>query len=178
MPDRLIDTTKLEAALQEFADARDWQQFHSPKNLAMALTGEVGELVELFQWLTEEQSRTVATDPKTANAVRDELTDVLLYTVRLASVLKVDLNAAVIDKLKANAASPPRFPGHLTQYWLHRHGLELSSSFGPSPSVFSHGGLRLGLAIQLLPTPGAPVNMTRFFVTNATWSASTSGSPN
>ena len=104
MPDHLIDTTKLEAALQEFADARDWQQFHPPKNLAMAPTGEVGALVELFQWLTEEQSRTVASDPKTAQAVRDELADVLLYTVRLASLLKVDLNVAVSDKLKANAA--------------------------------------------------------------------------
>ena len=107
MSDRLIDTAKLEAALQQFADARDWHQFHTPKNLAMALTGEVGELVELFQWLTEEQSRTVAADPKTAQAVRDELADVLLYTVRLAGVLKIDLNAAVTDKLKANAAKYP-----------------------------------------------------------------------
>jgi dCTP diphosphatase len=112
MPDRLIDTTKLEAALQQFADARDWQQFHSPKNLAMALTGEVGELVELFQWLTEEQSRSVASDPKTAQAVRDELADVFLYTVRLASVLNVDLNAAVTDKLKANAAKYPVEKSH------------------------------------------------------------------
>ncbi len=112
MPDHLIDTTKLEAALQAFAEARDWHQFHTPKNLAMALTGEVGELVGLFQWLNEDQSRAVAADPKTAQAVRDELADVLLYTVRLASVLNVDLDAAVRDKLKANAAKYPVDKAH------------------------------------------------------------------
>lgn len=112
MTDRLIDVSKLETALQAFADERDWQQFHTPKNLAMALTGEVGELVELFQWLSPEQSGAVATDPKTARAVRDELADVLLYTVRLANVLKVDLDSAVQDKLKANAAKYPVGKAH------------------------------------------------------------------
>lgn len=104
---RLIDVAALEAALQAFADARDWQRFHSPKNLAMALTGEVGELVELFQWLDEEASRTVAQDPQTARAVRDELADVLLYLVRLSAVLGVDLNEAVTTKLAANARKYP-----------------------------------------------------------------------
>lgn len=104
---RLLDTTALEAALQQFADERDWNRYHSPKNLAMALTGEVGELVELFQWLTEEQSRTVANAPATARAVRDELADVLLYLVRLSSVLGVDLNEAVTHKLQANAHKYP-----------------------------------------------------------------------
>jgi dCTP diphosphatase len=112
MADHLIDVSKLETALQTFADDRDWQQFHTPKNLAMALTGEVGELVELFQWLTPQQSGAVATDPKTAQAVRDELADVLLYTVRLASVLNVDLDSAVRDKLKANAAKYPVGKSH------------------------------------------------------------------
>ena len=60
---RLIDVSKLEAVLQNFADERNWNQYHSPKNLAMALTGELGELVEIFQWLTEEQSREAARDP-------------------------------------------------------------------------------------------------------------------
>jgi dCTP diphosphatase len=112
MTAHLIDVSKLEIALQTFADERDWQQFHTPKNLAMALTGEVGELVELFQWLSPEQSGAVAADPKTAQAVRDELADVLLYTVRLASVLKVDLDSAVRDKLKANAAKYPVGKSH------------------------------------------------------------------
>ncbi|WP_205665062.1 nucleotide pyrophosphohydrolase [Caldimonas tepidiphila] len=104
---RLIDVSALESALQRFADDRDWNQYHSPKNLAMALTGEVGELVEVFQWLTEEQSKTVGSDPKTAQAVREELADVLLYLVRLSSVLGVDLNEAVTAKLALNAQKYP-----------------------------------------------------------------------
>lgn len=105
---RLIDVAALESVLQNFADERDWQQYHSPKNLVMALTGEVGELVELFQWQTEAQSHAVARDPKTAQAVRDELADVLLYLVRLSSVLGVDLNDAVVQKLEKNAKKYPK----------------------------------------------------------------------
>lgn len=103
----LLDTRVLETVLQEFADARNWQQFHSPKNLAMALTGEVGELVEIFQWRSEEESWQVAQAPETAEHVRQELADVALYLVRLASVLKVDLNAAIQDKLVMNAKKYP-----------------------------------------------------------------------
>lgn len=103
----LLDTRVLETVLQEFADARNWQQFHSPKNLAMALTGEVGELVEIFQWRSEEESWQVAQAPETAEHVRQELADVALYLVRLASVLKVDLNAAIQDKLIMNAKKYP-----------------------------------------------------------------------
>lgn len=107
MSSELINVSKLEAALQQFADERDWNQFHSPKNLAMALTGEVGELVEIFQWLTEDQSRLVASNTDTARAVRDEIADVLLYLVRLSSVLGVDLNEAVTHKLQSNAMKYP-----------------------------------------------------------------------
>jgi dCTP diphosphatase len=109
---KIIDFAPLEAALQKFADERDWQKYHSPKNLAMALTGEVGELVELFQWHTEAESKLVATEPKTARAVRDELADVLLYLVRLSSVLGVDLNEALTHKLASNAKKYP--PGDST----------------------------------------------------------------
>ncbi len=104
----LIDVSALEDALQVFADERDWNPYHSPKNLAMALTGEVGELVEIFQWLTEDESRHVMRDPASAQAVRDEVADVLLYLVRLSSVLGIDLNAAVVDKLRANAQRYPK----------------------------------------------------------------------
>lgn len=103
----LIDTQALETTLEEFARARDWMRFHSPKNLAMALTGEVGELVEIFQWRTEEESWLVAQAPETADHVRQELADVALYLIRLASVLKVDLNAAIQDKLAINAKKYP-----------------------------------------------------------------------
>ena len=103
----LIDVTFLETALQQFADERDWQQYHSPKNLVMALSAEVGELVEIFQWKSEEQSKTVARDATTSQAVRDELADVLLYLVRLSSVLGVDLNEAVTKKLVKNGRKYP-----------------------------------------------------------------------
>lgn len=84
----------------------------------MALTGEVGELVELFQWLSEEASRKVGHDPITGRKVRDELADVLIYLVRLAAVLEVDLDEAVRTKLSANALRYPvdRARGNATKY--------------------------------------------------------------
>ncbi len=104
---RLIDTTGLQSAIEDFARPRNWDQFHSPKNLAMALTGEVGELVEIFQWLTEAQSREAMADPARAVHIHEELADVTIYLVRLASVLGVDLDAAVRDKLAKNAQKYP-----------------------------------------------------------------------
>lgn len=109
---RLIDISALEVELQKFADDRDWQKYHSPKNLAMALTGEVGELVELFQWVTEGDSKNVAKNPMTATAVREELADVFLYLVRLSSILGVDMNEAISNKLAKNAQKYP--PGDST----------------------------------------------------------------
>nr|WP_255662787.1 nucleotide pyrophosphohydrolase [Acidovorax sp. D4N7] len=103
----MIDVDGATQALRQFAHERDWQQFHSPKNLAMALSGEVGELTEIFQWMTEADSHAAASAPSTAQAVRDELADVALYLIRLADVLGVDLNAAITDKLAANAARYP-----------------------------------------------------------------------
>lgn len=103
----LINVAPLSSALEQFATDRDWAQFHSPKNLVMALTGEIGELTEIFQWMTEAQSLTAGTDPKTAQAVKEELADVQLYLVRLASVLRVDLNEAVQQKLQKNAEKYP-----------------------------------------------------------------------
>ncbi len=104
---RLIDVKGLSEALAAFSAERDWDQYHSPKNLVMALTGEIGELTEVFQWLSEAQSKSVATNPDTATAVREELADVTLYLVRLASVLGVDLNEAVTLKLQKNALKYP-----------------------------------------------------------------------
>lgn len=103
----LIDVAPLSRALEQFANDRDWAKFHSPKNLVMALTGEVGELTEIFQWMTEAQSLAAGTNPGTSQAVKDELADVQLYLVRLASVLGIDLNEAVHDKLQKNAEKYP-----------------------------------------------------------------------
>ena len=106
----------LAAQLAEFARDRDWDQFHSPKNLAMALAGEVGELLEHFQWLTEEQSR--ALPPEGRDAVALEMADVLLYLVRLADKLDVDLAAAADRKIGLNAAKYPveEFKGSPRKY--------------------------------------------------------------
>ncbi|RUR55182.1 nucleotide pyrophosphohydrolase [Vreelandella populi] len=103
----LVDVKALSKALESFAQDRDWAQFHSPKNLVMALTGEVGELNEIFQWMSEQQSHTAAQNSDTAQAVKDELADVFLYLVRLAAVLGVDLDSAARDKLALNAAKYP-----------------------------------------------------------------------
>lgn len=106
-PALLLDVAPLALALQRFADDRDWQQFHSPKNLAMALTGEVGELCELFQWMSEADSARAAEHPELGQPLRDELADVFMYLVRLSHVLGVDLNEAVTRKLALNGQKYP-----------------------------------------------------------------------
>lgn len=97
---------ELRDRLRWFAREREWEQFHTPKNLAMALAGEVGELLEIFQWLTPEQAESVM-DGGRAGDVRDELADVLIYLVRLADVLDVDLTAAATAKLERNEIRYP-----------------------------------------------------------------------
>ncbi len=99
------DLATLREALRQFAAMRDWDQFHSPKNLAAALSVEAAELLEQFQWLSEEQSR--ALGPAQLEAVRQELADVLLYLVRLADKLDLDLVAAAKAKLELNALKYP-----------------------------------------------------------------------
>lgn len=95
----------LSVALEQFAAERDWGPYHTPKNLAAALAVEAAELLEPFQWLTAEES--AALDPVQREAVAQELADVLLYTVRLADRLGVDLHAAAAAKLALNAAKYP-----------------------------------------------------------------------
>lgn len=101
-PDPLLD---LRDRLRRFAAERDWDQFHSPRNLAAALSVEAAELLEPFQWLTEDESRNL--DPAQLAAVRDELADVLLYLVRLADKLEVDLAAAAREKIVKNGVKYP-----------------------------------------------------------------------
>lgn len=96
---------QLAQRLQQFADARDWGQFHSPKNLASALIVEAGELLEHFQWMTEAQSRNLAAEQK--QAVAHEMADVLLYLVQLSSALGVDLMAAAREKMALNEGRYP-----------------------------------------------------------------------
>ncbi|WP_203972741.1 nucleotide pyrophosphohydrolase [Planotetraspora silvatica] len=91
---------ELAARMRDFAQAREWEQFHTPKNLAMALAGEVGELIGEFQWLTPAESSSL--DEETFDRVRSELADVTAYLVRLADLLGVDLIEATKAKLEEN----------------------------------------------------------------------------
>ncbi|WP_131742327.1 nucleotide pyrophosphohydrolase [Actinomadura roseirufa] len=90
---------ELAGRLRAFAAEREWERFHTPKNLAMALAGEVGELAAEFQWLTPEESAAVMDDPAAARRVRAEMGDVALYLTRLADVLGIDLVKAAHAKL-------------------------------------------------------------------------------
>src|SRR5512147_2114223 len=93
------------AQVRDFADARDWQQFHSPKNLAAPMTVEAGEVLEHFQWLTEAESESLSAEKR--REVELELADVLIYLVRLADRLDVDLIAAAARKIAINAQRYP-----------------------------------------------------------------------
>ncbi len=91
--------------LRQFAAERDWDQFHSPKNLAIALSVEAAELLEHFQWMPETESTALAGDLKAR--IQDEVADVLLYLIRLADKLEIDLLAAASDKIQLNAKKYP-----------------------------------------------------------------------
>ena len=101
----LSDLQLLRDKLRTFAEARDWDQFHSPKNLSMALMVEAAELMEHFQWLTEAQSAELL--PDGLQAVGEELADILLYLVRLSDKLGIDLREAALLKLEKNALKYP-----------------------------------------------------------------------
>ncbi|HQW19293.1 MAG TPA: nucleotide pyrophosphohydrolase [Rhodocyclaceae bacterium] len=98
----------LRDTLREFATARGWRQYHTPKNLAMALIVEAAELVEHFQWATPEESCTLP--PEKTAAVREEVADVLIYLIEMADTLDIDLIAAARDKIAKNALKYP-LPG-------------------------------------------------------------------
>lgn len=98
-----MDVRRVQEILREFAHERDWEQFHHPKNLAMALAGESGELVEIFQRLSEADSRAASSIPEVVESTRQELADVVIYALRLADVMDIDLERAVGDKIDSNA---------------------------------------------------------------------------
>ncbi|MCZ0981652.1 nucleotide pyrophosphohydrolase [Streptomyces diastatochromogenes] len=101
------DVAGLQRRLTAFAAARDWQPYHTPKNLAAALSVEAAELLEIFQWLTPEQAERVMDDPESAHRVADEVADVLAYLLQFCQVLGVDPLAALAAKIDRNEI---RFP--------------------------------------------------------------------
>ena len=102
-----VDLTALQTRLRAFAAERQWQPFHTPKNLAMALMVEAAELAEIFQWMTPEQSLAVREDPALKEPIADEVADVLLYLLQLADHAGVDLAEAVEHKLRKTAVKHP-----------------------------------------------------------------------
>ena len=102
-----MELDDLTMEVRRFSSERDWEQFHTPKNLVMALMGEVGELAELFQWLNESQTTAFLEDSGDADRVGEEVADVFYYLLRLADVLGIDLGTALIAKLEVNAMKYP-----------------------------------------------------------------------
>jgi len=107
--------------MRTFVQEREWEPFHTPKNLAMALSGEAGELTELFQWLTTEESWVIMDDAAGAEAVCDEIADILMYLLRISDLLHIDVAAAVANKMQKNAAKYPveEFRGRARRYIEH-----------------------------------------------------------
>lgn len=100
-----MDISKIQNQLEKFAIERDWRQFHTPKNLAMALSVEASELVEIFQWLKPEESN--SPDQKQIESINDEVADIAMYLLRFCSILEIDLESAIKSKLERNAEKYP-----------------------------------------------------------------------
>jgi NTP pyrophosphatase (non-canonical NTP hydrolase) len=111
-----LDVAALQRRLAAFAAARDWQRYHTPKNLAAALSVEASELVEIFQWLTPEESAGVMEDEGGAARVEDEVADVLAYLLQFCEVLGIDALAALSAKIDRNEG---RFPVAAPQSPVH-----------------------------------------------------------
>ena len=100
-----MDLEKIKKIIGEFASERNWDKYHTPKNLSMALSVESSELVEIFQWLTQEESKNI--DSKDIQSVKDEVADILIYLIRIADKLDIDLEEAVLEKIKKNTKKYP-----------------------------------------------------------------------
>jgi NTP pyrophosphatase (non-canonical NTP hydrolase) len=107
MSDAQTTVVELREMVRRFVEARDWRQFHSPKNLSMSLAIEAAELMEHFQWITPEESRQASDDPEKLNAVAEELSDVLCYALAIANELEIDVSRAMREKMKKNEAKYP-----------------------------------------------------------------------
>ncbi|MBN1436633.1 MAG: nucleotide pyrophosphohydrolase [Sedimentisphaerales bacterium] len=107
MSDSTTTIADLKQIVADFADQRDWRQFHSPKNLAMGAAIEAAELMEHFLWLTQKQSEETAQDPQTKHQIAEEISDVFCYLLNLANVMNIDLSEAFRAKMIRNAEKYP-----------------------------------------------------------------------
>lgn len=113
-----MNIEKLTEHIEDFAKARDWEQFHTIKNLAMALSVESSELVEIFQWLSAEEAERIDEDPVKLSRVREELADIFVYLLKISGKLNIDLEEATFEKMAKNAEKYPveRSKGNATKY--------------------------------------------------------------
>jgi NTP pyrophosphatase (non-canonical NTP hydrolase) len=107
LSDSATTVAELKNRVLAFARERDWEQFHAPKNLSMALAAEAGELMEHFLWATPEESRAVARDPARSARIAEELSDVVIYALEFANATGIDLASSIEAKIAANAAKYP-----------------------------------------------------------------------
>lgn len=107
MTDATTTVAELKAKVLAFAQERDWEQFHTPKNLSMALAAEAGELMEHFLWGESVASRETAADPQRAIKIQEELADIVIYALEFANMTGIDLSAAIADKVVKNAKKYP-----------------------------------------------------------------------
>lgn len=105
--DSVTTLSDLKARVLAFVRERDWEQFHTPKNLSMAMAAETGELMEHFLWATPEQSRAIAAEPGKRGKIADELADVVIYALEFANITGLDVAAAIEAKMAANAQKYP-----------------------------------------------------------------------
>ncbi|MDP6878381.1 MAG: nucleotide pyrophosphohydrolase [Candidatus Marinimicrobia bacterium] len=114
MADNKTTITDLKKLVDSFVDERDWKKFHSPKNLAMALSIEVSELMELFQWLDLEQAKKVMKSGEIREKALDEIADIFIYVLAFCNTNKIDISEALINKMKKNVKKYPadEFNGH------------------------------------------------------------------
>jgi NTP pyrophosphatase (non-canonical NTP hydrolase) len=102
-----INTELLLSEIDKFVNDRDWDQFHSLKNLSMALSVESSELLEIFQWMNEQQSNQIESKPETLGQIEDELSDIFYYLLRISSKLNINLEESLLKKMKKNAEKYP-----------------------------------------------------------------------
>lgn len=107
MTDARTTVGELRAAVAAFVDARDWRPFHSPKNLAMSIAIEAAEILELFQWLDNDQAWAAGDDPAVRAALAEEMADVVIYCLSLSNALDLDVSEAVLGKLEINESRYP-----------------------------------------------------------------------
>lgn len=111
-----MNLEKIQSIIKQFSDDRDWDKYHSPKNLVMALSGEVGELNEIFQWLSEDESKNLSSDTK--QHTKEEVADIAIYLLRICMKLDINLEDAIIEKMKINEEKYPvdRIKGNFKKY--------------------------------------------------------------